>query len=183
MFTVGSELHTQAASSGFRKYFLFAALLACLAPIAGEAQMVSPAIDQDGQPFSYPSKPTDEIGVINAPSAAEITPEGYLYTGFGELMFFTGPDSQPVSQRIHVLAKGYLPILSYDVRQNGLFYHFEMFAASMGEKQPDGPVVNFVRVTVSNPGSSVAAAFLASAVRYQGESNTASGSGDNRFIR
>jgi hypothetical protein len=183
MFTVGSELHTQAAHSGFRKYFLFVALLACLTPIAGEAQMVSPAIDPDGQPFSYPSKPTDEIGVLNAPSAAEVTPEGYLYTGFGELMFFTGPDSQPVSQRIHVLAKGYLPILSYDVRQNGLLYHFEMFAASMGEKQPDGPVVNFIRVTVSNPSARAATAFLAAAVRYQGESNTASGSGDNRFLR
>ena len=57
------------------------------------AQMVSPSIDQPGQPFSYFSKPTDEIGVMDAEAASEITPEGYLRTGFGELMFFVGSGS------------------------------------------------------------------------------------------
>ncbi len=178
-----SVLLKKAVRSGLGKYSLSAALFFSLAIQAGIAQMVSPTIDPDGQPFSYPSKPTDEIGVLYSPSAAEVTPEGYLYTGFGELMFFIGPDLQPVSQRIHVLTKGYLPILSYEVRQNGLLYHFEMFAASLGEEQPDGPVINFVRVSVSNPGNTTAMAFLASAIRYQGESTTASGSGDNRFLR
>jgi hypothetical protein len=49
------------------------------------AQMVSPGIDRPGQPFSYFSKPTDEIGIMDAEAATEITPEGYLRTGFGEL--------------------------------------------------------------------------------------------------
>ena len=154
-----------------------ATLLACWA-LAIDAQMVSPTIDHEGDPFSYPSKPTDEIGVMYSPSATEVTPEGYLYTGFGELMFFAGPDLEPVSQRLHTLAKGYLPILSYELDRGGLKYHFEMFAATLGERQPEGPVVNFVRVTVSNPGRVPITAFFASAMRYQGPSSTASGTGD-----
>jgi hypothetical protein len=159
-----------------------ATLLACWA-LAIDAQMVSPTIDHEGDPFSYPSKPTDEIGVMYSPSATEVTPEGYLYTGFGELMFFAGPDLEPVSQRLHTLAKGYLPILSYELDRGSLKYHFEMFAATLGEQQPEGPVVNFVRVTVSNPGRVPITAFFASAMRYQGPSSTASGTGDNRFRR
>lgn len=162
---------------------LLAVLLAYAGYVSGMAQMLSPAIDRDGEPFSYPSKPTDEIGVMYSPSAAEVTPEGYIYTGFGELMFFAGPQLDPVDQRLRVLEKGYLPIVQYSVERAGITYRFEMFAASMGEKQPDGPVVNFLRVTAANTGSSPKLASFATAVRYQGPSSTASGSGDNRFLR
>ncbi|MGB9146624.1 MAG: hypothetical protein WCC14_12435, partial [Acidobacteriaceae bacterium] len=67
-------------------------LLACLAaialfPLALGAQMVDPAIDAGNGPFSYYSQPTGEIGVMDAPSGTEISPEGFLYTGYGELMF------------------------------------------------------------------------------------------------
>ena len=147
-----------------------------------QAQMVSPDIDRPGEPFSYPSHPTDEIGVPDAPSATEITPEGYLYTGFGELMFFVGPDHQPISPRLHTLAKGYLPILSYEVARDGVSYHFEMFSATLNHHH-DGPVANFVRVTASNLSGVPRAAFLTTAVRYQADSQSASGSGDNRFRR
>jgi hypothetical protein len=144
--------------------------------------MVSPDIDRPGEPFSYPSRPTDEIGVPDAPSATEITPEGYLYTGFGELMFFVGPDHQPISPRLHTLAKGYLPILSYEVARDGVSYHFEMFSARLNDHH-DGPVANFVRVTASNLSGVPRAAFLTTAVRYQAGAQSASGSGDNRFRR
>lgn len=145
-------------------------------------QMVSPSIDKDGQPFSYFSKPTDEIGVMDAPSATEITPEGYLYTGFGELMFFTGPEKTPVSERIRTLQDGFLPIVSYDVLRDGLRYRFTMFSASLGE-QPEGAVVNFVRVSVSNPTAHQETAFLTTALRYQGPQLSDFHSGENRFRR
>src|ERR1017187_2514753 len=77
------------------------------------AQMVSPSIDKPGQPFSYFSKPTDEIGMMDAEAATEITPEGYLRTGFGELMFFTGPELEPASVRVRTLEEGSLPIIHY----------------------------------------------------------------------
>jgi hypothetical protein len=160
--------------------YLIGLLLLTLTVTRMEAQMVSPDIDKPGEPFSYPSQPTDEIGVMYSPSAAEITPEGYIYTGFGELMFFTGPDHQPVVQRVRTLVNGYLPIVNYDVSRYGMSYHWEMFAAAVGQ---DGAVMNFVCVTATNSGAKKATAFITTAVRYQGPSNHASETGDNRFSR
>jgi hypothetical protein len=144
------------------------------------AQMVSPSIDDRPGPFSYFSKPTDELGVPGAASGAEITPEGYLYTGFGELMFFTGPDRAPVEARIRTLEDGHLPVFSYSVSRLGIEYRFTVFAAPAGASRQ---TVLFVRVSASNPGNARRAAFLTSALRYQAEQTTEMPSGDNRFVR
>jgi hypothetical protein len=143
--------------------------------------MVSPAIDDGPGPFSYFSKPTDELSVMGAGSGAEVTPEGYLYTGFGELMFFLGPEQSPVSQRIRTLEDGYLPIVSYTEEHLGVSYDFTIFAAALRESP--GVVVNFVRVTASNHGSEPRSAFLTTALRYQAEQTTDTATGDNRFKR
>jgi hypothetical protein len=153
------------------------------------ARMVSPDIDRPGEPFSYFSQPTDQIGVMHALSATEITPEGYLYTGFGELMFFVGADRLPVKQRIRTLEDGHLPILSYEFDHDGLSYRFTMFSASLGPEQTGADVVNFIRITVRNPGTSSKRGFLTTAWRYQGEQTTLGDRstpfniGDNRFRR
>ncbi len=157
--------------------------LAALMPVAGLAQMVNPQIDQQPGPFSYFSKSTDELGVMRAPSAAEITPEGFLYTGFGELMFFVGPEQAPVSARVRTLEDGHLPVYSYTVEHLGIQYDFTLFAAAVGNQQGQKPIVNFVRVTVSNKGAAERSAFLTSAIRYQAEQTTDQPSGDNRFLR
>lgn len=68
------------------------------------AQMVSPAIHRPGQPFTYFSKPTGEIGMMDAEAATEATPEGYLRTGFGEMMFFA--ELEPTSVCIRSLEEG-----------------------------------------------------------------------------
>ena len=110
----------------FTKAFLIALAVSFFALTAAQlgAQMVSPKIDQTGEAFSYYSKPTDEIGMMDAEAATEITPEGYLRTGFGELMFFTGPELEPTSARIRILAEGHLPILEYNViREDSLSLH------------------------------------------------------------
>lgn len=146
------------------------------------AQMVSPKIDQTGEPFSYYSKPTDEIGMMDAEAATEITPEGYLRTGFGELMFFTGPEMEPTSARIRTLAEGYLPILEYNVTRDGIRYHFTMFAATLDGK-PEGRLVNFIRVTMKNLGNEQTRAIFATGVRYDAQHNTGGTHGDNRFDR
>jgi hypothetical protein len=93
--------------------------------------MVNPDIDRPDEPFSYFSQPTDVIGVMSAPSATEITPEGFLYSGYGELMFFTGPERKPISARIRTLEQGYLPIVSYTVHDQGIDYVFTAFAAQI----------------------------------------------------
>lgn len=146
------------------------------------AQMVSPAIDREGQPFSYFSQPTDVIGAMDAQAATEVTPEGYLYTGFGELMFFTGATDCPTAQRIKTLRKGYLPIVEYALSRDGISYQWTMFAATLDGK-PEGPLVNFIRVTARNTLPEAATAYFSAAMRYQNPVNASTGTGDNRFRR
>ena len=153
-----------------------------LAGGALHAQMVSPSIDRAGEPFSYFSRPTDEIGMMDAEAATEITPEGYLRTGFGELMFFAGPELEPTSVRIRTLEDGRLPIVSYDFERDGIAYRFTLFAATLDGK-PEGPLVNFIRISIKNRGAEATRAILATGIRYDAPGNTGGGHGDNRFDR
>jgi hypothetical protein len=168
-------------------FLVLAGLQVCVTlPLA--AQMVSPKIDRDQGPFSYFSKPTDLIGVMNAPGGTEITPEGYLYTGYGELMFFSGPEQTPLAARVRTLEKGYLPIVHYGVTTEGIDYRFAAFAAQIPaplrkDTEPTGQIANFVRVTLQNPGTTSRTAILTTAIRYEGEQTTAEPLPDNRFRR
>jgi hypothetical protein len=158
-------------------------LLTALSRLPVAAQMVDPEMDKQPGPFSYFSKPTDEIGAMYAPSATELTPEGFLYTGFGELMFFVGPEQTPISARIRTLEDGYLPVFSYTNVNFGITYRFTVFAASVGSGKGAGLPVNFVRVTMTNSGATDRAAFLTSGMRYQAIQTTEKPTGDNRFVR
>jgi hypothetical protein len=146
------------------------------------AQMVSPSIDRPDQPFSYFSKPTDEIGMMDAEAATEITPEGYLRTGFGELMFFAGPELEPTSVRIRTLEQGRLPIVHYEFERDGITYRFTLLAATLDGK-PEGTLVNFIRVALKNESSQPTRAILATGIRYDAPNNTGARHGDNRFDR
>src|SRR5579871_3562864 len=142
-------------------------LLVCLLPSLAAAQMVNPDIDLQPGPFSYFSKPTDELAVMGAQSGSEITPEGFLYTGFGELMFFVGPEQTQISARVRTLEEDYLPVITYTVENSGITYRFTLFAGTATSAQGVAPVVNFVRVTMTNSSSTERAALLTTAVRYQ----------------
>ncbi|MGD0891995.1 MAG: hypothetical protein ABR923_10705 [Terracidiphilus sp.] len=170
-----------------RKTLAFLTLLPFVIEPAAKlhAQMVSPSIDQAGQPFSYFSKPTDEIGVMDAEAATEITPEGYLRTGFGELMFFAGPELEPTSVRLRTLEDGRLPIIQYQFERDGVKYEFTMLAATkeIRDGEPTGPLVNFIRITMKNTGSQATRAILATGIRYDAPNNTGAPHGDNRFDR
>src|SRR5690349_2700965 len=109
------------------------------------AQMVDPAIDRDNEPFSYFSQPTDVIGVMDARAGTLVSPEGYLYTGFGELMFFTGNPPVPARQRVKTLYHGYLPIIQYNYKDGAVEYQVTAFAATL-DGNPESNLMNFVRV-------------------------------------
>lgn len=164
------------------KLFLLILCVALFAPLALDAQMLDPAMDRPGEPFSYFSKPTDVIGVMDARAATLVGPEGYLYTGFGELMFFRGNPPRPIEQRVKTLFHGYLPVVEYAFTENGIRYTFTMFAATL-DGNPESPVMNFIRVKIQNRGAARATAWFGAAMRYQSESNLAGGVGDNRFRR
>lgn len=146
-------------------------------------RMVSPAIDRNDLPFSYVSQSTDQISVMHAIAGTEITPEGTLYTGYGELMFLVGADRHTIEPRIRTLEDGYLPIVHYTIHHDGIEYRFIVFAASLGAQQDGTSVANFIRVTVHNPSASPRNAFLSTAWRYQAEQSTSYATGDNRFER
>ncbi|MGA8628907.1 MAG: hypothetical protein WBL41_10685 [Terracidiphilus sp.] len=166
------------------KSLLIVACLAFASNIAPRltAQMVSPSIDTQGQPFSYFSKPTDEIGVMDAEAATEITPEGYLRTGFGELMFFAGPEMEPTNVRIRTLENGRLPIIHYQFDRDGITYRLTLFAATLNGKS-DGTLVNFIRVQMKNSSRQPTRAIFATGIRYDALSTTGAPHGDNRFRR
>src|SRR5437762_3064753 len=146
------------------------------------AQMVDPTIDRDNEPFSYFSRPTDVIGVMDARSGTLVSPEVYLSTGFAELMFFTGNPPVPAWQRIKTLYHGYLPILQYSFRDDTVEYQVTVFAATL-DGNPESNLMNFLRVRAVNHGDQPVVAHFAAGLRYTSESNLASGVGDNRFAR
>ncbi len=157
-------------------------LLACAAAGA-RAQMLDPALDRPREPFSYFSRPTDVIGVMDNRVGTEITPEGYLYTGYGELMFFTGNPPQPVNQRVKVLNDGYLPVVQYSFVQDGVLYRADLFAATL-DGLPDSPLVNFINLR-AQPGDvqKPITVWLGVGVRYTSQTNKGDATGDNRFRR
>jgi len=177
----------QKGSSIMNKYRLLSAVLFITFSIISNqrslnAQMLDPAIDRNDEPFCYYSRPTDVIGVMDGRWGTLVSPEGYLYTGFGELMFFTGNPPEPVHQRVKTLYKGYLPVIEYKFERDGVMYQFTMFAATLDGK-PESPLMNFIRVSLKNEGKVQRTAHLGVGVRYQNESNTLWGTGDNRFTR
>lgn len=166
----------------FFRYFAPAFLISlCAASLHAQqpAPMVNPAIDQQPGPFSYYSQSVDEIGVMDAPLATEITPSGSLYTGYGELVFLTGPMMTPIKPRIRTLEKGYLPIVHTSHTQDGIEYSFTYFTA----KLDDGVLVNFVRVVEKNLNSRPTRAILTAGTRYQNDTENGSGTGAHRFPR
>ncbi len=142
--------------------------------------MLNPKIDKPGEPFCYFWHPTDILGTLYAPVASEVTPEGYIYNGFGDLMFFTGNPPRPVHQRIRTLYKGYLPLIEYSVRRQGVTYEFAMFAADLGGAL-EGLPVNFVEVAVKNDTAEERTAFLSSGYRFSGPRSGLEHIADYRF--
>jgi hypothetical protein len=142
--------------------------------------MLDPAVDEPGKPFSYFWHPTDVIGALYAPVATEITPEGNLYTGFGEYVFFVGNPPEPVNVRIKTLYKGYLPIVQYDLRHQGVKYLFTMFGVDLGGALQGLPV-NFVEVQMENLTAEARTAFVSSAYRFSAPSNGGGEHAEYRF--
>ncbi|MGB6780913.1 MAG: hypothetical protein WCF17_11120 [Terracidiphilus sp.] len=172
--------------------FPVAILLAAFTPIPLHAQMVNPSIDRAGEPFSYFSHPTDEIGILDSQAATEVTPEGYLRTGYGELEFFTGPEYEPINVRIRTLEQGHLPILHYRFQRDGIDFEITVFGTSLdlthdGKLPDSGPsnasLVNFIRVEMKNTGTQPNRAIFTTGIRYDAPNDTAAGHGDNRFDR
>jgi hypothetical protein len=159
------------------------AVVAAVLTIAAAAQMLDPGIDRPNEPFSYFSRPTDVIGVMDARSGTEITPEGYLYTGSGELMFFVGNPPRPVNVRVKTLNEGHLPVVQYSFSRDNVLYRVDVFAANL-DGTPESPLVNFINFR-AQPGDvkKPTTVWLSVGVRYTSQTNVGNATGDNRFRR
>jgi len=151
------------------------------------AQTPSPSAATRSQPSSWFNRQTGELGLTGFENTTEITPEGYLRTGFEEMMFFAGADLEPTSANGHILEQSGLPIVHYDFERDGITYRFSIFAGKIdksaivaarqhasfpfmpGFNIESGiiePEVDFIRVDITNSAGESRRAVFASGVRY-----------------
>ena len=114
-------------------------------------------------PFSFITEPTDQLGVPGYIPGTALTPDGSLYTGWGELAFRYGPRLLPANGTVRDLLGGRYPVIRYHLRASGVDYTVTVLAAAAGDRP-----VNFVRVVIHNAGTRTAAAAWGAGLRYSG---------------
>ena len=162
---------------------LFSAILGFLfGGLAFAHPMVSPEIDEK-TPFSYYSRPTDQLGVMDAPKGFMVTAEGYLYNRALELMFLYGPSLDLVQNRNRTLNEGVYPVINYQLEKAGVRYSWQMFAFTLERGKPRSPLYALVKVTMENRESEPRTAYLASGIRHRGLTPRIEVSRDYHFQR
>jgi hypothetical protein len=111
------------------------ALVAAIAPAA-------PAI---ARPYGFLATPTDQLAVPGHVAGFEITPEGFVYGGYGELVLRAGPKLVGLRAPVRTLHGGRYPLMRYGQKFAGVRYGLQAFA-SIAAGQP----VAFLRVTIRN---------------------------------
>ncbi|MGH2899306.1 MAG: hypothetical protein ACRDMZ_11575, partial [Solirubrobacteraceae bacterium] len=130
------------------------------------------------RPYGFLATPTDQLAVPGHLAGFEVTPEGFLYNGHGELVFRAGPRLLGLRAPVRTLLGGRYPVLRYGQRFGGVRYELEVFAAPVA-----GQPVAFARVTLRNTSARVQRARWAVGVRYSGGALKANGVRRFRFPR
>jgi hypothetical protein len=138
--------------------------IAALVLAAGQASLnPQPGLAAEAaQPFCYYLEPSDEIGFKDCPVAFQITYDGAINNGFGELDLSAGATPTPVNVRVKTFYKNHLPIVRYAFDRDGARYEVEAFAKPMG-LDPSQDLIGFVRVKISNRNSGPVKASLQAA--------------------
>jgi hypothetical protein len=137
--------------------------------------MVDPAGDDPAREWGYSPKSLTWIGVPFQPHWTQVTFDGALYSlGQVEVCFFHGQPLAPLLARQKHYYEGWIPIVEYSWRRDGVDYALEVFAAAL-EGEDETNTVNFVKVEMTNPGSAPATAGFAAALRHCG--------GDGRWLQ
>jgi hypothetical protein len=137
-----------------------ASVLALAASIAGAA-VCAPASAQ--APVLFPSTPTDQLALPGVAGGAEITPEGDLYTGYGELAFWAGRRLEPLDERVRSLLDGRWPVVRAARDDGPVRYELEYFAG-----RARGHAAFFVRVLARNDSARRAPVRFATGWRWSG---------------
>ncbi len=128
------------------------------------AAMMDPGVD-DSEPFEYLRRPWALFGARNA--TAQVTAEGYIYTGAAEFMFFGGADLQPLTCRSKTLQDDDLPIVSFGASRDGMHYRFKTFTLSPADSS--SAALHYVQVEITNTGTGPQTAPFGVGVRFRGE--------------
>jgi hypothetical protein len=134
---------------------VIAGALACSIP--------SPAGALAAEPFSFLATPTDQLGVPGLFAASEVTPEGDLYTGYGELTFELGSPLRLYDQPLRTFEDGRFPIIDSAVDRDGVSYSLTMLATPVGDV-----AVDLVRVVMRNVSRRPLTAVWAAGMRRSG---------------
>jgi len=140
----------------------FIRIFKILPKITGKNKMVDPRIDEKGI-FSYYLKPNMQLGLPNQRYATQVTPEGRLFTGAAEFVFFV--NKKLVNKRLWTLKEGYLPCVCYELRIDDVVYKFEMFQYWLDKNSKSTPV-NFVNIKVINESSHMKVASIAVGFKF-----------------
>jgi len=147
-----------------------AILLSVLVPLCwpglliAAAPMFDPAIDDPGREWCYAAQSTTVIGMPFVPEPVQITYDGAVYTRYAELAFCYGKGLRPVMARNKTFRDGWIPVVEYDWSYGGVGYHLEIFSAELRELGRAN-LVQFARLTMSNPGAEPAEGVVAAAIR------------------
>lgn len=155
----------------------FALILAGMLP--GQMARLRPAHG----PFTWTAFPTDEIGIADAPMATEITPSGGLYTGWGELDFYTGYPMRRVRQPERTLESGDLPIIRYQFHDGRVLYTARMFSWALDPHLPDRQPINYIILDARNAAQTPRTSYFTIAFRYSGGLSGPQRIGAHRFER
>jgi len=148
----------------FSRIPIIVTVLAALA--AGPTTLESPAraaVAAAPQPFSFLATPTDQLGVPGLFAGSEVTPEGDLYTGFGELVFELGNPLRAYNQPLRSLEDNRYPVIRSTTWESGVAYSVTMLATPVG-----GVSVDLVRVAMRNTGPRPQTAVWAVGMRRSG---------------
>jgi hypothetical protein len=130
------------------------------------------------RPYGFLATPTDQLAVPGEVAGFEVTPEGFVYGGYGELVFRAGPRLVGLRAPVRTLEGGRYPVLRYGQRFGGARYDLDVFASEVA-----GQPVAFVRVTLRNTSARALRARWAVGVRYSGGALKANGVRRFRYPR
>ena len=129
--------------------------------------MFDPAIDRPGEPWCYAAQSTTVIGLPFVPEPVQVTYDGAVYTRYAELAFFYGKHREtlkPVMARNKTFLDGWIPVVGYGWKADGIDYRLEIFSAELSELGRAN-LVQFARLTMTNSGVSPADGVVAAATR------------------
>lgn len=127
-------------------------------------KVIDPDIDDLSRQWCYMAKSTTVIGMpfqSEEAGVTQVTYDGSLYTTFAELGFFYGKNNTALLARQKTFYEGWIPIVQYDWKDNGIQYEMEAFASALD----NGEVLNFVKMKIKNFSSGNQEADFTSVVR------------------